>query len=275
MRRTYTNHYQVEIEYPGGQRSGRDRQVKTGAAAQAGVSRAIRGLGYVFSGIWRYLTAARYQQHRVRKKWLTRRNVLVFKLAFAALALFFVFQQDFRISINLLKPAEGAIAPAQAPVEKMGVATPMAMKTKPVKEKSTVFSYGSARYSDLKHRRVERYIEQHRDLARREMQHFGIPASLKMGMAILESQAGEAAPTAAFNNHFGRHLKGVNFQSVASNWRAHSLYLQENYPQLGASGTHYLDWIRTLEQLDYGDRSGYAQDLLQIIKDYQLYRLDR
>lgn len=275
MRSHRSTYHQVEIEYPRGGYAQRDRQVKTRSAGQAGVYRAIRGVRYIFLGIWRYATAARYQKNRVQNQWFTRRNVMILKLAFAALAVIFVINQDFRVSINLLEPIEKSSSAVPGPVEKMGVAAPVAMKTKPAPEAYTRVGYGSAHYTELNHRQIERYIGQHRKLARKEMQHFGIPASLKLGMAILESKAGKSGAVDAFNNHYGRHLKGVNFQTAASNWRAHSLYLTENYPELSQAGTDYIGWVRALGQSNYGDRENYAQDLLQIIKDYQLYQLDR
>jgi flagellum-specific peptidoglycan hydrolase FlgJ len=111
-------------------------------------------------------------------------------------------------------------------------------------------------------------------MAQEEMRRFGIPASFKMAQAILESEGGTAASTAAYNNHFGRHLKGINFTDDQTNWRAHSLYLVENYPSLLTAGSNYMDWVRALEATDYSLEADYTRQLLGIIKAHKLYELD-
>ena len=50
------------------------------------------------------------------------------------------------------------------------------------------------------------YIEIYKDIAISEMHRSGIPASIKMGQAILESQAGKTDLAKVLNNHFGKVL---------------------------------------------------------------------
>ena len=51
---------------------------------------------------------------------------------------------------------------------------------------------------------VEDYITNYEELAKKEMQRFGIPASFKMAQAILASNSGNDQQTRQFNNHFGQ-----------------------------------------------------------------------
>jgi hypothetical protein len=51
--------------------------------------------------------------------------------------------------------------------------------------------------------RILDYIEQHRDLAYRNMRSTNIPVSIKLAQAILESKAGRSSLAKATNNHFG------------------------------------------------------------------------
>ena len=46
------------------------------------------------------------------------------------------------------------------------------------------------------------YVLQYSDLAIKEMNKFGIPASIKLAQALLESQAGKGELALKSNNHF-------------------------------------------------------------------------
>ena len=50
---------------------------------------------------------------------------------------------------------------------------------------------------------VLRYIERYKDVAMEEMIRAGVPASIKLGQAILESNAGRSELARKSNNHFG------------------------------------------------------------------------
>lgn len=276
MKRSQTHQYQIEVDYAESAFGAGARQVRFGQPVSGKISKAIRGVGYMFMGVWRYFIALGYQKHRVQTTWFTKRNVFLLKLGSAAAIALFVFRSDFQVSINLGEQKNTPASKTSPNEGKIGMAT--AMSLSPVMEKARalpVSDYKSSSYEDLNHRQIDRYIKHHSDLAKQEMRYFGIPASLKMAIAILESKAGTGEATQQFNNHFGKHLKGVNFSSNETNWRAHSLYLTENYPDLKELNGNYLDWIKSLEALGFGARPNYLNEVLQIIKDYQLYRLDR
>src|SRR5690606_5237871 len=53
------------------------------------------------------------------------------------------------------------------------------------------------------------YIEQYKDIAIEEMNKYGIPASIKLAQAILESGNGNSYLARSANNHFGIKCGGV------------------------------------------------------------------
>lgn len=148
---------------------------------------------------------------------------------------------------------------------------------------------------DAETRRAKAYIRRFRRVARIEMEKFGIPASIKMAQALVESRAGSSKLVQATNNHFGIKCfsksceKGhcVNFSddhhkdffriytTAWESWRAHSLLLtQGRYRRLLDYGTDYRKWASGLKALGYATDPNYAQTLIQTIETFQLWRLD-
>ena len=184
-----------------------------------------------------------------------------------------VYRNDFQFTINF----SGNDATEQPfsgdAMDQMGVAQTIALK--PTKTAKRAQRKEKARSVKMTPGSVDQYIVTFAPVAQGEMRRFGIPASLKMALAIVASKAGQDPASQIYNNHFGRHLKGVNFDDPSTNWRAHSLYLLENYPELKDAGADYTDWIKTLNQSNYyADDPSVAGQLMEVIQDYQLYKLD-
>ena len=55
----------------------------------------------------------------------------------------------------------------------------------------------------LSNQSFNNYIEQHKDIAIQEMLRTGVPASIKLAQALLESNAGRSTLALKANNHFG------------------------------------------------------------------------
>ena len=66
----------------------------------------------------------------------------------------------------------------------------------------------------------ERYIDEYKDVAISEMERTGIPASIKMAQALLESQSGRSELAINANNHFGIKCK--------NDWTGSSYYYQDD-----------------------------------------------
>ena len=123
-------------------------------------------------------------------------------------------------------------------------------------------------------REVQHYIARYSQLAVQEMKEYGIPASVKMAQAILESDAGQSDYALYENNHFGRLLTGGDYANAGENWEAHSRYLAEEFPRLFKLGDSYKKWAQGLKKYGYSTRRNYDEQLIRIIERYQLYLLD-
>ena len=62
--------------------------------------------------------------------------------------------------------------------------------------------------------KIEQYISLHYPLAQTEMRRLGIPASITLAQAILESKYGTSSLAENANNHFGINVDGQNFEKA-------------------------------------------------------------
>ncbi len=146
------------------------------------------------------------------------------------------------------------------------------------------------------------YIKQYEHIAIFEMERAGVPASIKMAQAILESADGTSYLATAGNNHFGIkcgskwtgktvHLKDDDYKngqlikscfrkynSSHESFEAHSDFLRNNqrYSQLFTyKKTDYRRWARGLKQAGYATNPSYANILIGIIERNSLHHLDK
>ncbi len=139
------------------------------------------------------------------------------------------------------------------------------------------------------------YIKRFEDVAVGEMTKYGIPASIKMAQALLESGAGKSKLAGKNNNHFGIKCfskkcgKGhcANFSddhhkdffrkygTAWESWRDHSKFIAEGkYKDLLAHRDDYKAWARGLKEHGYATDPTYADKLISTIELYELYKLD-
>lgn len=149
---------------------------------------------------------------------------------------------------------------------------------------------------------VRSYVAYYKDVAIVEMNRTGIPASIKLAQAILESNAGTSRLAVEGKNHFGikckSYWKGLRIlhqdddyddEGVLLNscFRAygtplegyidHSNFLKESilYEDLIRSDIRdYKIWAKALQQYGYATDSHYGERIIQIIEKYQLGRYD-
>ncbi|MEO1435910.1 MAG: glucosaminidase domain-containing protein [Bacteroidota bacterium] len=140
------------------------------------------------------------------------------------------------------------------------------------------------------------YVKRFEKVARAEMQKYGIPASITLAQGILESGSGESRLATQNNNHFGikcfkktckkghctnfedDHHKDffVNYESAWFSYRAHSELLNnKRYRGLKQHGKNYREWALGLEELGYATSRQYAEKLIRIIENLELYRYDK
>jgi len=139
------------------------------------------------------------------------------------------------------------------------------------------------------------YIQKYQLLAISEMNRSGIPASIKMAQACLESADGNSELARKSNNHFGIKCKSNwtgattlhdddernecfrKYQSVEDSYIDHTNFLMGSprYASLfRLAPTDYVGWANGLKQAGYATNPQYAKLLIDIIELNQLWRLD-
>jgi len=139
------------------------------------------------------------------------------------------------------------------------------------------------------------YINKYQLLAIEEMARSGIPASIKMAQACLESGNGNSELAIKSNNHFGIKCKSNwrgqkiyydddrknecfrKYKSVEDSYIDHTNFLMSNerYAFLfQLSHDDYKGWARGLKRAGYATARHYDSRLIEIIEKYKLYRLD-
>lgn len=142
----------------------------------------------------------------------------------------------------------------------------------------------------------EEYIERYAGIALEEMKVTGIPASIKLAQALLESDNGNSTLARKANNHFGiKCHSGWNggtfhkdddkkdecfrrYKKVEESYHDHSLFLtqRERYQDLFTLKiTDYKGWAHGLKKAGYATNPRYPQLLIKIIEDNQLYNFDQ
>ncbi len=150
---------------------------------------------------------------------------------------------------------------------------------------------------------VLRYIERYRDVAMEEMIRAGVPASIKLAQAILESNAGRSELARKSNNHFGIKC-GSNwngethahedddydeygnlikscfrkYDSAKRSFYGHSEFLgKPRYRFLftDLNPQDFESWAHGLKTAGYATNPRYASLLINIIQRYELFKYDK
>lgn len=140
-----------------------------------------------------------------------------------------------------------------------------------------------------------KYIEKYNSLAIQHQSKYKIPASITLAQGILESGAGQSKLSRESNNHFGikchsdwkggrvyhnDDLQGECFRKyrkVEDSYDDHSRFLAERsrYSSLFKLNiTDYKGWARGLQKCGYATDRAYANKLIKLIEDYELYKYD-
>ena len=222
----------------------------------------IRSGRRFFSGVRKLYVAFTYKLFYYRNGTVLFFQRTWVRVGILALAVLFVFGKDFSF------PALwGGDAPLADERTAMGLVQPTAYSDGPV-------VYDAASASELEDGRAMEYIDRFDEVARLEMQRFGIPASILMAQALSESRAGQHEAVRRNNNHFGTALSGKRFANAWESWRANSLLIAQGHPELLTLGKDPERWARGLRKAGYSREWGYSRRLLRIVQKYQLQRLD-
>ena len=140
------------------------------------------------------------------------------------------------------------------------------------------------------------YISKYKQAAINKMNVYKIPASITLAQGVLESGAGTSDLAVKANNHFGikcgDNWKGETFHkdddekdecfrkynSEEECFDDHSLFLtsKARYSDLfKLDVTNYKEWAEGLQIAGYATSSEYANRLIKIIEDYELFEYDK
>lgn len=138
---------------------------------------------------------------------------------------------------------------------------------------------------------VVAYIQKYRGIAVEEMHRTGVPASIKLAQAILESMSGEGDLCKRSNNHFGIKCKSdytgpyvlhdddrpqerfVKYENPETSFKDHSDFLKgrDRYASLfNLDPMDYQAWAYGLKKAGYATNPKYPQLLIGLIERYDL-----
>lgn len=169
-------------------------------------------------------------------------------------------------------PQQSTPAPAPAPSPVTGSSTNLARSTS-----------------------AEAYIARFKDIAISEMDEYGIPASIKLAQALLESGNGNSSLARNANNHFGikcttswqggtvlqsdDHINDCFrvYNNPEESFRDHSEFLlRARYAALfKLDKDDYVGWAKGLKSAGYATNPRYAELLISLIERYDLHQYDK
>ncbi|MEG2036317.1 MAG: glucosaminidase domain-containing protein [Mucinivorans sp.] len=140
------------------------------------------------------------------------------------------------------------------------------------------------------------YISTYCSVAIEQMRKYKIPASITLAQGLLESGSGGSRLAVKANNHFGikcgsrwsgptlshdDDAQGECFRSYRSaeeSYVDHSVFLTSNQryaPLFQLDMLDYRAWAYGLKKAGYATSPTYAQSLIKLIEDNNLYKFDR
>ena len=160
----------------------------------------------------------------------------------------------------------------------------------------TGFTIVAAGHAERKrHPAYEKYITQYGYIAVQQGDRYNIPPSITLAQALHESGAGLSRLSLESNNHFGikchKDWKGARtywdddlkdecfrkYNNVAESYEDHSRFLvdKKRYSKLFLlRKTDYRGWAKGLQECGYATDRAYANKLIKMIEDYELYLFD-
>ena len=139
------------------------------------------------------------------------------------------------------------------------------------------------------------YVRTYSAEARRQMDKHAIPASITLAQGLIETGGGTSTLAREHNNHFGIKCHTTwtgkrtykrddnpndcfrSYPTAEASYQDHSLFLKgRRYQRLYALRyDDYRGWAQGLQLCGYATNKGYANMLIKVIEDYELYCFDR
>jgi flagellum-specific peptidoglycan hydrolase FlgJ len=139
------------------------------------------------------------------------------------------------------------------------------------------------------------YIDKYKEVAQKNMRNHGVPASIALAQAILESGAGTGDLSRQANNHFGikchKDWNGPSvkhdddeaqecfrkYDNVYDSYQDYANFLRGRRwydPLFKLELNDYKGWAKGLKKAGYATDPGYPTKLIGIIERYQLQKYD-
>lgn len=149
-------------------------------------------------------------------------------------------------------------------------------------------------YAQQQNKVYAEYIEAYKELAIYHKNKYKIPASIKLAQGLLETGGGKSRLATQANNHFGIKCHGWDgefiladddaknecfrkYATADDSYEDHSAFLlrYSRYASLfRLEPTDYKGWAGGLQEAGYATNKSYANTLIKLIEDYQLYQYD-
>ena len=226
-----------------------------------------------------------------------------FKLILLGLFLYLFTQKDFSFRINLSDPDEME-APAKEHGQKAALKKEYFTEQTKLKQSGILDHFDFSPFSrSLPKKKVkpnldqvssyakEQYLKRFAKVVVEERRKFGIPSSILLASAFIQSHAGKQSIAEQTNNHFAipctsewsgpsKNIGGQCYRQYENAWmsfRDNSIYLSTGkFSKLQSlDSTDYQAWPVRLEQLGYSEYDNFAQQVIQVIEHYGLNALDR
>ena len=288
-----------------GQRKNKVHQAKNGGIAHANHELSAPGVIVIWVlqktslMVEKLMVLAKYQFYKhtavapsaIKLPWT--KLLVIFALGFMA------FKKDVSFSVGM------GGTPQKAAFGNVAVAEEVVLKEKGdeqglfgifSKEEKKIDYFADAPGDNATDKKIKSYIRRFKDLAIAEKERYGIPASIKMAQAIVESNSGLSGLSKKNNNHFGMkcfsktckkgHCSNFGddshkdffraYGSAWESWRAHSkMIVSGRYKPLLKHGNDYKAWAKGLKKLGYATAKHYEQTLVSMIEKYHLDTLDK
>lgn len=137
---------------------------------------------------------------------------------------------------------------------------------------------------------VRQFIKKYEQIAVESMQKHSIPASLILGVSIVESAAGESSIAKALRNFFGVKGRNSSSEEKLGYKSAYKEYLTDEasfdhfcqilmkkkfYVTLKNSAD-YKQWLKMMNAASYAEaKQKWVADITRTIEKFELYKLDK
>lgn len=190
-------------------------------------------------------------------------------------------------------PKKPIVTVIKSPPKKVEIEIPNVEKTPQIETQTEVLQATSN--VKVTSEMVLSYIEKYKPIAKNNMQQFGVPASIILAQALLESGSGTGGLCLMANNHFGIKCKddwkgpSIRYDDDApqecfrkytdprDSFKDHSIFLKSRpwYAKLFKLNIKdYKAWANGLKKAGYATDPKYPQKLIGLIEKYKLYNID-